>query len=192
MLNSLKIYNTKLSESEIIEKLKEICEGLQILHNKEITHGRLSTKSIFFSEDGTIQLGDICLTHQAQTQTKTNLTISDNRKNSLTCITKNRSVSDEPIMILDNNNNITQFSDYQKDIKALGPILYQMATLRIPDFKKIEQGKILRIMGSNNAYSATLQHLLNNLMTDNPTDLMKLPKIIGNIEVYIYIYIRIH
>ena len=65
-----------------------------------------------------------------------------------------------------------------------------MATFRTLDFSKIGEGKKLRIMGNNNGYSAALQHLLNNLMTSSPMDLMELPKIIGT-YIYIYIYSRI-
>ena len=59
MLQSLKKYKTKLAESEIISKLEEICDGLNILHKGGLTHGRLSTKAVFFAHNGCLQLADI-------------------------------------------------------------------------------------------------------------------------------------
>ncbi|KAK2915717.1 hypothetical protein QQF64_023951 [Cirrhinus molitorella] len=63
--------NAQFSENEILDWVVKICMALKYLHDQQMLHKNMQPESIFFTEFGTIRLGEFGVVHQWSTEQQT-------------------------------------------------------------------------------------------------------------------------
>ena len=107
----------KFSSEEAVRCAIQICDPLQHAHDLEIVHRDLKPANLFLSAGGLVKLGDFGLARD-----KNEITITDEGQMVGTCLYM------APEQIAGNKNNITG----QVDLYALGCVLHEMRTGRVP------------------------------------------------------------
>jgi NIMA (never in mitosis gene a)-related kinase len=63
--------NTNISKNQIIEYLYQICEGVALIHQKDILHRDIKSQNVFLTGDNEIRVGDFGLAKKIKKYGKT-------------------------------------------------------------------------------------------------------------------------
>jgi serine/threonine-protein kinase len=107
---------TRISGGKRVEWLKQIMEGLEILHGREIVHRDLSPKNCLFRKDGTLAVGDFGVARRTNDRT---VTTTQDQMGSLLYISPQQ--REDP--------HSATFAD---DVYALGQIAYHLLSGQNP------------------------------------------------------------
>ena len=166
------------TESQIIDYITQICLALQHLHNKKILHRDLKSGNVFLMKSGIIKLGDFGMARslkrtweKAKTMVGTPYYLSP------------EIISNKPY-------------DAKSDIWALGVLLYELMTFKMPfnavslPLLSIKINRGVYKMPTGN-YSNAIKDLLKRCLTLQPekrpsiNEILKLPLIKDRINNYL-------
>ncbi|XP_067256633.1 uncharacterized protein [Chanodichthys erythropterus] len=135
------------SENEILDWIVKICMALKYLHDQWILHKNLQPESIFFSEFGTIRLGEFGVIHQRITEEQT-------ARNKPSSYVAPEILNDRPY-------------DEKTEIWSLGCVIYELCMLKcaFPAVLTVETVKKI-LTSSYEALPETFSEDLRQLVTD--------------------------
>ena len=152
----IKLQKTKpFSEEKILSYFIQICYAVKYIHDKKIIHRDIKAANVFLMKDGQVKLGDFGIARRLSPL-----------KNKATTITGTPYYLSPEII---NNEPY----DYKSDIWALGVLLYELCTLKLPfESNNIAQLSMKIIRGTYRPipcfFSKELRKLLNDLLNVNP------------------------
>ena len=170
--------NKPLSESQILDYITQICLALQHIHKKKIIHRDLKSNNVFLMKSGIIKLGDFGIAKGLKSTWE-----------------KARTLVGTPYYlapeIIEN-----QPYDSKCDIWALGILLYELMTFKMPFNAvslpllsiKIKKGEY---KPPPSTYSKEIKDLLKSCLTVDPTkrpsinDILQLPLIKNRINNFL-------
>lgn len=127
----------EVKEEEVLQVCVQLCGALQHIHSKHVIHRDVKPANIFYSEDGTLRLGDFGLSRD----------LSDPADGEAAEAGKRRSVDSATTTNIGTliYSSPEQFSlkgsyDYKSDIYAAGMVLYEMT---FPAFKTMSERYIV-------------------------------------------------
>ena len=156
------------TESQILHWFYQICQAIRYLHeNKKIIHRDIKSSNIFLTKNNQIKLGDFGVAKRL------NKTIS-----------KAHTIVGTPYYLSPEIINNEPY-DYKSDIWALGVLLYEMVTLKLPfDSNNIAQLYIKIVKGVYQPISCVFSKELRMMITSMLKVKSKLRPNIGDIMNY--------
>ena len=143
-----------IKEKIIIDIIKQICLGLQAIHNGNIIHRDLKPENIFIDEQNfNIKIGDFGISKKAP--------------NTLTQIGTNFYIAPEIMQGKKYNNKV--------DIYSLGCIIYELFTFRQYNADKLSND-IQEI--DSDYYDSKWQELIDKLLDTNPENRPNIEKVL--------------
>ena len=154
-INEMRKLNKQFEESEILDYFIQICLALYHMHKKHILHRDLKSQNVFLTKTGMIKLGDFGLSKSLDFT-----------------LAKARSILGTPYYLSPELIQNIPYS-YKSDIWALGVLLYEMTTLKMPFDApnlpmlafKIQKGEYQKL---NDRWSTDLKQLIYSLLNVNP------------------------
>ena len=165
-------------ESQILDYITQICLALQHVHKKKIIHRDLKSGNVFLMKSGIIKLGDFGIAKVLKST-----------------LSKAISTVGTPYYLSPEIINKQPY-DSKTDIWALGVLLYELMTFKMPFnavslpllYNKINKGSY---PNPPSTYSSELRDLLKRCLTVNPgnrpsiDDILKLPLIKNRINNFL-------
>ncbi len=163
------------SESEILDYFTQICLALQHLHKKKIIHRDLKSANVFLMKSGIVKLGDFGISKG----------LKSSRDKAVTMVGTPYYLSPEIIL--------NKPYDAKSDIWALGILLYELLTFKMPFNAKSLPLLSVKIQKGEYAppsskYSSEIRDLLKSCLTLNPEkrpsidEILKMPLIKNRIN----------
>ena len=147
-----------IKEEKIINIFKQILNGIEYLHSKNVIHRYIRPDNILIDDFGKVKITNFCF---AAIMEKQNF-------DKKLCLNNSYILNKDygaPEII--NHNNY----DFNSDIYSLGLIIFNLMTLGLPFSSYINENEILRdptnISISNN-YSKDLKNLVKRMISENP------------------------
>ena len=162
--------NKPFTEAEILDYFTQICLALQHLHKKKIIHRDLKSGNVFLMKSGIVKLGDFGISKG----------LKSSRDKAVTMVGTPYYLSPEIIM--------NKPYDAKSDIWALGVLLYELLTFKMPFNAKSLPLLSIKINKGEYAppsskYSSEIKDLLKKCLTLKPElrpsidEILKLPLI---------------
>ena len=165
-------------ESQILDYITQICLALQHVHNKKIIHRDLKSGNVFLMKSGIVKLGDFGISKGLKSTWE-----------------KAKTVVGTPYYLAPEIINNKPY-DAKCDIWALGILLYELMTFKMPFNAsslpllsiKINRGVF---KPPSSSYSTEIRNLLNSCLTLEPekrpsiNDILKLPLIKERIKKFL-------
>ena len=145
-----------MPENVVLDYFVQICLGLKHVHDRKIVHRDLKSQNIFLKKTGEVKLGDFGIA-KVMTHTRDHA----------------RSIVGTPYY-LSPEIVLNQPYSFKSDIWALGVLLYEMCTLRLPFQATSIHGLAVAITRGKYAplparYSKAVRDLLASLLTLDPS-----------------------
>lgn len=166
------IEKDSLDELQVFDLIRQICLGLNHLHEKRIIHRDLKPANILMFSEGKVKIGDLGLGRE----------LSDSSFSAFSLVGTPLYMSPELI-------NKSGY-DFRTDIWSLGCITYELLTLKPPFFveKNIEKLNFqicsadYQKLSSNN-FSNEVRNLVDKMLQVNPNDRTTILQTISNMEM---------
>lgn len=125
-----------VNEDEILNVCIQLCKALAYMHSKQVIHRDVKPANIFYTEDGSVRLGDFGLSRDLS-EVEEGVCESENSSSSqlLSGASRtNATTTNIGTRIYSSPEQMSSFShyDYKSDIYAAGVVLYEMS---YPPFK---------------------------------------------------------
>ena len=167
--------NKPFTEAEILDYFTQICLALQHLHKKKIIHRDLKSGNVFLMKSGIVKLGDFGISKG----------LKSSRDKAITMVGTPYYLSPEIIL--------NKPYDAKSDIWALGVLLYELLTFKMPFNAqslaklsiKINKGEYAQ---PSSTYSSEIRGLLKKCLTLKPEErpsideILKMPLIKNRIN----------
>ena len=125
-----------VNEDEILNVCIQLCKALAYMHSKQVIHRDVKPANIFYTEDGSVRLGDFGLSRDLS-EVEEGVCESENSSSSQLlsgASQTNATTTNIGTRIYSSPEQMSSFShyDYKSDIYAAGVVLYEMS---YPPFK---------------------------------------------------------
>eukprot|EP00668_Euglena_longa_P011733 GGOE01014148.1.p1 GENE.GGOE01014148.1~~GGOE01014148.1.p1 ORF type:complete len:403 (+),score=123.27 GGOE01014148.1:91-1299(+) len=154
------------SEEQIVDWLLQICLAVRFCHSKRVFHRDIKTQNIFLTADGVVKLGDFGISR----------VLANTCDNAHTFVGTPYYLSPELVQ--------EQPYNTPSDMWAIGVVLYELMSLRMPfnamDMKGLMY-KIMRVLYDPPplSYSSELRSLVSKLLVKDPRNRLTAAEMLG-------------
>ena len=163
-LNKNAIYKIPIEEKKIYNIIKQICEGIKEMHDKNIIHRDLKPENIFMNEIMEIKIGDFGISKQFNPMKEYMQTL--NKAGSIFYMA--------PEILVEGKYN------KKSDMYSLGCIIYELFHLnKYYNDREYEEIKTIDSKKYNNKW----QEIINSLLQVNPDDRMNINQVLFRLDI---------